>query len=194
MQISGRSGKKLEATKQRKAKEIEEPMAEEIVVEEPKKESESKPMYKPQLPYPQRFKKKALDEKFSKCLGTMLNYAKFIKDVMSKKKRLRDNEVVNLTEECSAILQKRLGAWKSQGDHHHIQLADRSITYPRGIVEDVLVKVDKFIFPADFVNLDMDEDEETPFIFGRPFLATARITDPLERFLVADEVLDKEED
>ncbi|XP_073056881.1 uncharacterized protein [Primulina eburnea] len=55
-----------------------------------------------------------------------------------------------------------------------LQLADRSLTYPRGIVEDVLVKVDKFIFPADFVILDMEEDQETPLIFGRPFLATGK--------------------
>ena len=47
-----------------------------------------------------------------------------------------------------------------------LQLADRSIKYPRGVIEDVLVKVDKFIFPADFIVLDMDEDEEIPLILG----------------------------
>ena len=55
-----------------------------------------------------------------------------------------------------------------------LQLADRSITYPRGIVEDVLVKVDKLIFPADFVILDFEEDKKIPIILGRPFLATGR--------------------
>ncbi|XP_073030701.1 uncharacterized protein [Primulina eburnea] len=55
-----------------------------------------------------------------------------------------------------------------------LQLADRSLTYPRGIVEDVLVKVDKFIFPADFVILDMEEDQDSPLIFGRPFLAPGK--------------------
>ena len=55
-----------------------------------------------------------------------------------------------------------------------MQLADRSIKYPRGIIEDVLVKVDKFIFPADFVVLDIEEDQEVPLILGRPFLATGR--------------------
>ncbi|XP_073067285.1 uncharacterized protein [Primulina eburnea] len=55
-----------------------------------------------------------------------------------------------------------------------LQLADRSIKYPRGIVEDVLVKVDKFIFPVDFVVLDMEEDREIPLILGRPFLATGK--------------------
>ncbi|XP_024029348.1 uncharacterized protein LOC112093949 [Morus notabilis] len=55
-----------------------------------------------------------------------------------------------------------------------LQMADRSITYPWGIIEDVLVKVDKFIFPVDFVVLDMEEDQEIPIILGRPFLATGR--------------------
>ena len=54
------------------------------------------------------------------------------------------------------------------------QLADRSLTHPRGIIEDVLVKVDKCIFPADFIILDMQEDKEVPIILGRPFLATGR--------------------
>ncbi|KAL8497887.1 hypothetical protein ACS0TY_021293 [Phlomoides rotata] len=55
-----------------------------------------------------------------------------------------------------------------------LQLADRSVTYPTGIVEDVLVKIDKFVFPVDFVVLEMEEDNNVPFILGRPFLATAR--------------------
>ncbi|KAI3744664.1 hypothetical protein L1987_57753 [Smallanthus sonchifolius] len=53
-----------------------------------------------------------------------------------------------------------------------IQLADRSVKYPRGIVENMLVKVDRFVFPVDFVILDMDEDKNFPIILGRPFLAT----------------------
>lgn len=55
-----------------------------------------------------------------------------------------------------------------------LQLADRSITYPRAIIEDVLVKVDKFIVPVDFMVLDMEEDRKLPLILGRPFLAIAR--------------------
>ncbi|GJX00575.1 DNA-directed DNA polymerase [Tanacetum coccineum] len=56
-----------------------------------------------------------------------------------------------------------------------IQLADRSIKYPIGVCENLLVKVSKFIFPVDFVVLEMDEDELVPIILGRPFLATARV-------------------
>ena len=55
-----------------------------------------------------------------------------------------------------------------------IQLADRSNAYPKGIVEDVLVMVDKLIFPADFYVLDMEHDSHaTPILLGRPFLKTA---------------------
>ena len=42
------------------------------------------------------------------------------------------------------------------------------------MIEDVLVKVDNFIFPADIIVLDMEEDKEIPIILGRPFLATGR--------------------
>ncbi|KAL0367437.1 UNVERIFIED_CONTAM: hypothetical protein Sradi_3633800 [Sesamum radiatum] len=55
-----------------------------------------------------------------------------------------------------------------------LQLADRSIKYPRGIVEDVLVKVGKFIILVDFIVLDIEEDKNMPLILGRPFLATSR--------------------
>lgn len=58
-----------------------------------------------------------------------------------------------------------------------LQLADRSVKIPRGIIEDVLVKVDKFYFPVDFLVLDMepvhDPKRQIPIILGRPFLATA---------------------
>ncbi|KAJ0512119.1 putative nucleotidyltransferase, Ribonuclease H [Helianthus annuus] len=55
-----------------------------------------------------------------------------------------------------------------------IRLADRSIKYPRGFVENMLVKIDKFVFPVDFVILNMDEDSKVSLILGRPFLNTAR--------------------
>ncbi|CAL1405940.1 unnamed protein product [Linum trigynum] len=55
-----------------------------------------------------------------------------------------------------------------------LQLADRSVVHPRGIVEDLLVKVGKFTYPVDFVILDISEDTEVPLILGRPFLATAK--------------------
>ena len=69
---------------------------------------------------------------------------------------------------------RRLGLGEARPTTVTLQLADRSLKHPRGVIEDVLVKVDKFIFPTDFIVLDMEEDEEIPIIFGIPFLATGR--------------------
>ncbi|GJT31352.1 ribonuclease H-like domain-containing protein [Tanacetum coccineum] len=54
-----------------------------------------------------------------------------------------------------------------------IELADRTIKQPRGIAENVLVRIGKFIFPIDFIILDIPEDDDVPLILGRPFLSTA---------------------
>ncbi|XP_047979256.1 uncharacterized protein LOC125221176 [Salvia hispanica] len=147
----------------------------------------------------------------------MPSYAKFLKDVVSQKRKWGQYETVNLTESCSAIIQKKLPAKKSDPGSFTIectigncfvenalcdlgasinlmplsffnklnigklkstsitlQMADRSISYPSGIVEDILVRVNDFIFPVDFVVLDMEEDRVVPLILGRPFLATGK--------------------
>uniref|UniRef100_A0A2N9HZU3 RNA-directed DNA polymerase n=1 Tax=Fagus sylvatica TaxID=28930 RepID=A0A2N9HZU3_FAGSY len=58
-----------------------------------------------------------------------------------------------------------------------LQLADRSVKRPRGVVEDVLVQIDKFYYPVDFLILDTESvvhaNSKIPIILGRPFLATA---------------------
>ncbi|XP_066167820.1 uncharacterized protein [Oryza sativa Japonica Group] len=54
-----------------------------------------------------------------------------------------------------------------------LQLADSSVRYPAGIVDDVPVKIRDFFNPVDFVVLDMETGKETPLILGRPFLSTA---------------------
>ncbi|KAK5843049.1 hypothetical protein PVK06_005479 [Gossypium arboreum] len=69
---------------------------------------------------------------------------------------------------------KQLGLGKPKQTRMSIQLADKTIRFPRGIIEDVLVKINKFIFPVDFVVLDIEEDSNVPLILGRTFLATAR--------------------
>ncbi|GJU88409.1 putative reverse transcriptase domain-containing protein [Tanacetum coccineum] len=55
-----------------------------------------------------------------------------------------------------------------------VELADRTVKYPKGIAENVLVGIGKFTFPVDFIILDMPEDIKVPLILGRPFLSTAR--------------------
>ncbi|KAL4291879.1 hypothetical protein GQ457_14G012800 [Hibiscus cannabinus] len=56
-----------------------------------------------------------------------------------------------------------------------LQLAYHSFVQPEGKIEDILVRVDKFIFPVDFLILDCEADENVPIILGRPFLATERV-------------------
>ena len=65
---------------------------------------------------------------------------------------------------------QKLGLEKPRPTWMTIQLANRSVRHPRGNVEDVLVKVDKYIFLANFIVLDVDEDVEVPLIIRRPFL------------------------
>ena len=162
------------------------------------------------------FKKLHINILFVNALDQMPSYVKFMKEILSNKSRLSDFEIVNLTEEYSAILQRklpqklkepgsftipctignsicekalcdlgasinlmplsifrRLGLGEAHTTTVTRQLADRSLKHPRGVIEDVLVKVDKFIFPTYFIVLDMEEDKEIPIILGRPFLATS---------------------
>ncbi|KAI5406629.1 hypothetical protein KIW84_053100 [Lathyrus oleraceus] len=53
-----------------------------------------------------------------------------------------------------------------------VQLADRSVRYPVGILENIPVRIGQFYIPTDFIIMDIREDEVTPIILGRPFLAT----------------------
>ncbi|GJR25225.1 reverse transcriptase domain-containing protein [Tanacetum coccineum] len=56
-----------------------------------------------------------------------------------------------------------------------LKLADRTISTPTGIAEDVFVKVETFLFPADFIVVDYIADPRVPLILGRPFLRTALV-------------------
>ena len=71
-------------------------------------------------------------------------------------------------------LYKKLDLGDLSPTRMNLSLADRSVKVPQGIVENLLVKVDKFVFPVDFVVLDMDADTNVPIILGRPFLCTAK--------------------
>ena len=72
---------------------------------------------------------------------------------------------------------KLLGLGELKPTNITLSLADRSVKIPKGIVEDVLVKVDKFYYPVDFVVLDTEPiasgPNHVPIIPGRPFLATS---------------------
>ena len=72
---------------------------------------------------------------------------------------------------------QQLGIGELKPTRVTIQLADRSVKIPRGIVEDVLVQINNFYFPVDFIILDMEPvsnpSKEIPVILGCPFLATS---------------------
>ena len=69
-----------------------------------------------------------------------------------------------------------LGLGELQSTSITLQLANKNIKRPIGILEDVLVKVGEFILPTDFIVLDMEESPmplPLPIILGRPFMRTA---------------------
>ncbi|GKD27988.1 DNA-directed DNA polymerase [Tanacetum coccineum] len=108
--------------------------------------------------------------------------AKVLKDLLSHKEKLeKAASLVKLSKECSAIIQRSLpqkegdlGISKLKPTKMSIQLVDQSIKYRIGVCENLLLKVSKFIFPVNFIVLEMDEDELVLVILGWPFLAMAR--------------------
>ncbi|XP_057962245.1 uncharacterized protein LOC131153806 [Malania oleifera] len=75
---------------------------------------------------------------------------------------------------------EKLGLGELKPTNMTLELADRSIRIPKGVGEDVLVQVDQFFYPIDFVVLDTQQvvtkNSHIPIILGRPFLATAMLT------------------
>ncbi|XP_039115823.1 uncharacterized protein LOC120251350 [Dioscorea cayenensis subsp. rotundata] len=190
------------------------------------------PEYKLVIPYLTRLRQDKDEAQFKKFLNVfkqlhiniplvealtqMPKYAKFMKDLLTNKRKLEELEIVALPWNCSAMIQRKLpekltdpgsfiipcvigegmqekaladsrvsinvmpyklflklGLEDMRPTRMTIQLADHSIKKPRGVVEDVLVRVDKLIIPVDFIILDVDDDVEVPLILGRPFLNTA---------------------
>ena len=70
---------------------------------------------------------------------------------------------------------KRLKLGDAKPTTINLQLVDSSYQHLLGVIEDVLLKVAKFLFPTNFVILDMEEDDTVPIILGRPFLATRKV-------------------
>ncbi|XP_019259065.1 PREDICTED: uncharacterized protein LOC109237240 [Nicotiana attenuata] len=143
------------------------------------------------LPFPQKLSREKLHKQFERFLD-MLAYAKFLKEILTKKRKIEEASVVKLTEHCSAILQNKLPQKKLEQEIGEIryapislQLSDQTTITSEGIVEGVLVRVDKFVFPVDFIVVNMEENKEVPLILERPFLATGRaILDIQERKLI----------
>nr|GEW62557.1 hypothetical protein [Tanacetum cinerariifolium] len=153
---------------------------------------------KPTIPYPSRLNDQKLREKatnqiekifqifpdlhfnisFADALLLMPKFASTIKSLLENKDKLFELAKVPLNENCSAMLLKKL--LKKLRDPEltptrmTLELADRSITHPKGVAEDVFFKVRKFHFPTVFVVVDFEADLRVPLILGRSFLRTGR--------------------
>nr|GEW47525.1 hypothetical protein [Tanacetum cinerariifolium] len=100
------------------------------------------------------------------ALLLMPKFASTIKSLLANKDKNFELAKVPLNENCLAMLLKKLP--EKLGD------PDRSITRPKGVAEDVFVKVGKFHFPTDFVVVEFKADPRVPLILGRSFLRTGR--------------------
>nr|GFA91230.1 DNA-directed DNA polymerase [Tanacetum cinerariifolium] len=119
---------------------------------------------------------------FADALIHMPKFAPMFKKLLNNKDRLIELTKMPLNENCSAVVLKKLPEnWVIQklrlptlnDTKMVLELADRTISKPTGVAENVFVKVGKFYFPADFVILDFVADPRVPLILGRPFLSTA---------------------
>ncbi|XP_056686065.1 uncharacterized protein [Spinacia oleracea] len=153
------------------------------------------PLPTPTLPYPQKFVGKKLDDQFSKFLDNisklyvslsftealkqMPHYSRFMREICLAKElhpKAEDNALCDLGASVS-ILPYKIYEKLSLGDltptPMSLQLADRSVMFPLGRVDDVPLVIGRLTFLVDFIVLDIDEDAHTPIILGKPFLATA---------------------
>nr|GFA63019.1 reverse transcriptase domain-containing protein [Tanacetum cinerariifolium] len=144
------------------------------------------PKAKPDLPYPSRLQKEKLREKddilaakfmeifrdlhfelsFADALIHMPKFTPMFKKLLNNKDKLIELTKTPLNENCSAVVLKKLPEKMRDPE-----LADRTISKPTGVAENVFVKVGKFYFLADFVILDFVADPRVPLILGRPFLS-----------------------
>ncbi|CAM8928835.1 unnamed protein product [Rhodiola kirilowii] len=196
------------------------------------KEVKNQQEIKEKVPFPQRLKKRNDNshiQRFAKLLSNlqvsmpftdiilqMPGYGKFLKDIVTNKKKL-DTDHVTLDANCSAIVQhamprklndfgafcipitigpvnvsnalcdlgasislmpfslyKKLDVGELTPTPISLRLADRSSRLPKGILEDMLIKIGELWVPVDFYVLEMDVENETPIILGRPFLNTVQ--------------------
>nr|GEY41676.1 reverse transcriptase domain-containing protein [Tanacetum cinerariifolium] len=143
------------------------------------------PKAKANLPYPSRLAKEKIREKddilaakfmeifrdlhfelsFADALVHMPKFALMFKKLLYNKNKLIELTKTPLNKNCLAVVLNKLP--------EKLELADRTISKPTGVAENVFVKVGKFYFPADFIVLDFIVDPRVPLILGRLFLITS---------------------
>nr|GEU98439.1 reverse transcriptase domain-containing protein [Tanacetum cinerariifolium] len=146
-----------------------------------------KTLPKPNIPYPSRLNDQKLHKKatnqmekffqifqdfyfdisFADALILMPKFASMIKSLLTNKDKFFELAKIPLNENCSAMLLKKL-------PEHLGDPANRSITHPKEVSEDVLINVGKFHFPTYFVVVDFEADPRVPLILRRSFLRIGR--------------------
>nr|GEW08052.1 reverse transcriptase domain-containing protein [Tanacetum cinerariifolium] len=156
---------------------------------------------KPTIPYPSRLNDQKLREKvtnqmekffqifhdlyfdisFADALLLMPKFASTIRVYLQTRINFLRMEVCHaLTDLGASINFMPLSIWKKLSlpeltpTRMTLELADRSITHPKGVAEEIFVKVGKFHFPTDFVVVGFKADPRVPLILGRSFLRTGR--------------------
>ncbi|XP_015960557.1 uncharacterized protein LOC107484512 [Arachis duranensis] len=183
--IQLRSGRTLEDDKVNSKKEIEieekdqgklkeneeEPQAskkgKQIMKEHPQEQKKVEKPYIPSLPYHQRFNRELKDQQFPMFLEVFKKLE--INIPLAEALEQMPLSSINL---MPLSMMRKLSIEEVKPIRMTLQLADRSMVIPTGVVENLLVKVNKFVFSADFVILDLDEEGGDSIILGRPFLAT----------------------
>ncbi|XP_074306446.1 uncharacterized protein LOC141641692 [Silene latifolia] len=189
------------------------------------------PLIAIKLPFPARQMNTKIEQQFGKFLKVVKDlqitvpftelitqipsYAKFMKEILFRKRSFDEVETIAFTAECSALLQnksppkladpgsfsiscfigihtidnalcdlgasisvlplslaQKIGLTELSCANMTVQMADRSLSRPLGVLEDVPMRVGKFFIPIDFVVLDIPEDTHTPIILRRLFLHT----------------------
>ncbi|KAL0342565.1 UNVERIFIED_CONTAM: hypothetical protein Scaly_1919100 [Sesamum calycinum] len=145
------------------------------------------------------FKKVEINIPLLDAIKQIPKYAKFLKELCTNKRKLKDKERIIFGKNVSAVINRKLpekckdpGASINvmpysvyqalnlstlQDTNVIIQLADRSYVRPMGLVEDVLVKVNDLLFPVDFYILKMGVEgvkQSCINLLGRPFMKTAK--------------------
>nr|GFA15410.1 reverse transcriptase domain-containing protein [Tanacetum cinerariifolium] len=121
--------------------------------------SAPKPNHRPSIPYPSRFQDQKLREKAND------QREKFFQTLADL------GAIINL---MPLSVWNKLSLPELTPTLMTLELADRSISRPIGVAEDVFVNVGKFHFPADFVVVDFDANPRVPLILGRSFLKSGR--------------------
>ncbi|GJS44298.1 reverse transcriptase domain-containing protein [Tanacetum coccineum] len=144
--------------------------------------------YQSKLPYPERmkvrendkpnaqhsrflkmFKQLRLEIGLKDALVKMPKFNKWLISLLRNKEKLEEIAITTVNAESH-----KLGLGALTPTRMTLELANRSITHPMGIAEDVVVRVDGFTFLANFVVVNFEPDPRVPIILGRPFLRTAK--------------------